>query len=170
MANDNSSSSPLNAIITWLKALPSEVQETVCYSLGAYWPSRFLREDERLEMLGMPTIFIDYLKSLAATSNTLETAALSIMVAALIDDVLEGRSTDEDWENSRKVNDDAIERMESAGETDSARDLKTNTGRMDLHIRVWIAEAQKWQELRKRRLTGDAIERRRMNAMIKPKS
>ena len=164
-----SNETPFDFIAKWLDELPRDIKGTVCFFLAVSWPNGMDRlEEEEVGEEWKPTEysnFISYLQKLSHSAGVLENAGLAIMLTALIDDSLEGKTTRKDWDKARDFQERFLADIEAEYEGQHTDPIRKNLERMPLQSRQWLEQAKKWRDLRQGILSHAAISNWRMDTL-----
>ena len=145
--------SPTEQFLAWYDSLPKDVRETVAFFLADLMPGQALRGHSIGDSVhGLR----ERLLALAEQSGRAN-AGLAVAVGALVDFIMIGRSTKEDWSKKKESNKDVVEDALAEGDQDIADTVRRQLEQLPFRSRQWLNAAQTWDSLRNGPLSPTAI-------------
>lgn len=147
---------PIDQVLGWYEDLAPELKQDLAFQVHMLGGQTLFPRPEEMGADKFADNFPRRVRELLG--RHFDAAGLALMLCALIDFVLKGRATREDWDATADFQERAIEWAEADGKEGFAATLRQGQERIPLRSRRWIKAAESWSELRAGPLSPDQID------------
>ncbi len=144
---------PIEHFLAWYDELGTYVKEDIAFKLGYLMPANSLRNEDSDDT---PEALRSRVVTLAAKSTHAD-AALTVVIAAMVDFIMIGSSTAEDWVKNKAFNESVLSETRAAGQDRRAGQIERMLERLPTLSEQWLGAAKAWATLRVNDLSPTAV-------------